>query len=90
MSRLGCDASWRGLVWLGVEVGVVLEHLGGGGDVPDSTVKTAAKALSLSPSITLLEWKSSRHIRLKPTTKSMMYSTSDTTDSQRTPAERGE
>lgn len=49
-------------------------------------MKTAAKAFSFKPSITLLEWKSSKHIRLKPTTSSMMYSTSETTDSQRTPA----
>lgn len=40
--------------------------------LPDNTVKTAAKALSLSPSMTLLEWKSSRHMRLKPTTSSRM------------------
>lgn len=54
--------------------------------LPDRTVKTAAKALSLSPSMTLLEWKSSRHMRLKPTTSSRMYRTSDTTDSHSTPA----
>lgn len=40
--------------------------------LPESTVKTAAKALSFSPSMTLLEWTSSRHMRLKPTTSRRM------------------
>lgn len=40
--------------------------------------------------MTLLEWKSSRHMRLKPTTSRRMYSTSETTDSHRTPAGRRE
>ena len=36
----------------------------------------------------LLEWTSSRHIRLKPTMSRMMYSISDTSDSHRMPATR--
>ena len=55
-------------------------------ELPDRTVKIAAKALSLRPSMMLLEWTSSRHIRLKPTMSRMMYSISDTSDSHRMPA----
>lgn len=59
-----------------------------GPSVPERTVKIAAKAFSFSPSIMLLvlEWTSSRHIRLKPTINRTMYSISETTDSHRTPA----
>lgn len=55
--------------------------------IPESTVKTAAKALSLSPSMTLLELNSSKHMRLKPTTSRTMYNISDTSDSHSIPAE---
>lgn len=54
--------------------------------LPESTVKTAAKALSLSPSMTLLEWTSSKHMRLNPTTSRTMYNISDTSDSHSIPA----
>lgn len=54
--------------------------------LPESTVKTAAKALSLSPSMTLLVWTSSKHMRLNPTTSRMMYSISEISDSHSIPA----
>lgn len=56
---------------------------------PESTVKTAAKALSLSPSMTLLEWTSSKHMRLKPTSSRTMYNISEISDSHSIPAKRG-
>src|SRR4029434_2025793 len=56
------------------------------GAVPERTVKIAAKAFSLSPSITSLEWNSSAHMRLKPTNRKLMYRTSEITDNQRTSA----
>lgn len=55
---------------------------------PESTVKTAAKALSLRPSMTLLEWTSSKHMRLKPTTSRTMYNISETSDSHSIPAKQ--
>lgn len=56
--------------------------------VPERTVKTAAKAFSLSPSMTLLEWINSIHMRLKPTTSRMMYNNSDTRESHSIPGRR--
>lgn len=53
--------------------------------IPESTVKMAAKALSLSPSMTLLECTSSKHMRLKPTTSRIMYNISETSDNHSIP-----
>lgn len=56
--------------------------------IPERTVKTAAKAFSLSPSMTLLAWINSMHMRLNPTISRRMYNNSDTRESHSIPGRR--
>lgn len=53
--------------------------------IPDKTVNMAAKALSLSPSMTFPNWQTSIDIRIPPVAKRRMYRHSATMHSHKTP-----
>lgn len=53
--------------------------------LPDKTVNMAAKALSLSPSITFPKWQTSIDMRIPPVARSRMYRHSATIHSHKTP-----
>lgn len=55
---------------------------------PESTVKMAAKALSLRPSMTLPKWQTSMDMRIPPVASRRMYRHSATMHSHSTPAEK--
>lgn len=56
--------------------------------LPDKTVNIAAKALSLSPSMTFPKWQTSMDMRMPPVASRRMYRHSATMHNHRTPAER--
>lgn len=53
--------------------------------LPDKTVNMAAKALSLSPSMTFPKWQTSIDMRIPPVARSRMYRHSATMHSHKTP-----
>lgn len=55
---------------------------------PESTVKMAAKALSLRPSMTLPKWQTSMDMRMPPVAIRRIYRHSATMHSHSTPAEK--
>lgn len=56
--------------------------------LPESTVKMAAKALSLRPSMTFPKWQTSMDMRMPPVASRRMYRHSATMHSHSTPAEK--